>query len=425
MSPLVLIPQYFGSLVFDRQESRYYPFDEAATALLDTLREAPSSEVIASHADPDAARRQVIALHELGWLRLDGTLAADRLETPAPDGHLLGPLATHVEIIATCNLRCTHCFAAPMPRGAKDPLSLAELDDLFRQLARLGSFRLGLTGGEPLLRKDFIEVVDAATAAGLHPCVTTNGFFLTDELARKLGDRRLVWLNVSLDGASAHTHDAVRGRGSFETTLERLQHLRDHARFTLAFTITRHNFREVDACVALAERVGAQTAVFRPVYPAGAALTRPELMPEFDDYQSALRSLERLCESGEAVPGRALDAFSPQARGRTAAKVTAGHGCGAANTVCSVSVDGTVSPCSFLGTRFDGASIRERPFQEIWNEGASMLTLRGEHDEAFRGGCRARSLALRGSVRARDPWEVAWREGESTRPERTLELTLA
>ncbi|MEM9188025.1 MAG: radical SAM protein [Myxococcota bacterium] len=334
-------------------------------------------------------------------------------------------------MIAQCNLRCSHCFADPLPRGARDPLTLSELDRLFGELAALGSFRLGLTGGEPLLRRDLLDILDAATGAGLHPCLTTNGFFLSDEIARELGRRELVWLNVSLDGASPETNDAVRGAGSFETVMDRLRHLRDLARFTLAFTITSGNAHEVDECVRLAEKVGAHTAVFRPVYPTGAALQHPKLMPQFQMYQGALRRLSELsahdadsdCAHGP-LPGRALDPFSPQARAQSSGKVTPGHGCGAANTVCSVSVDGKVNPCSFLGSRFNSASIREQSFKQIWDEGWSFMKLRAEKGEAFKGGCRARSLALRGSVHARDPWEAEWRHGAAEHPSRTLEVVV-
>jgi len=430
VTPLVVVPQFFGSLVFDRATSRYYPFDHDATEVLEALLHTPASVVVERHSDPDAALDLVRRLDPLSFLRPDGCLAGVRLDAVPPDDHLLGPLAVHVEVIAQCNLRCTHCFADPLPRGGRDALTLLELDGLFRELASLGSFRLGLTGGEPLLRRDLLDVLDAATDAGLHPCLTTNGFFLSDELARELGRRDLVWLNVSLDGASAATHDAVRGAGTFDTVVERLRHIGDLARFTLAFTITSDNAHEVDRCVRLADELGAHTAVFRPVYPTGAALERPELMPTYETYQRALRTIAALSNDAEAscahvpLPGRAMDSFSPQARAQTAGRVVQGDGCGAANTVCSVSVDGKINPCSFLGSRFESASIRERSFREIWNDGWSFRKLRSIDSEPFRGGCRARALASGGSVHARDPWEREWRRSRMESPSRTLEVLI-
>ncbi len=135
------------------------------------------------------------------------------MDVDVPTDHLVGPLAVHLEVVAACNLTCTHCFADVLPRQEKY-LTLDELDQLFASLARMGSFRLGLTGGEPLLRPDLFDIIDAATSYGLQPCITTNGLLITKEVAREFGRRELVWLNVSLEGATAETNDLVRGKGT-------------------------------------------------------------------------------------------------------------------------------------------------------------------------------------------------------------------
>jgi radical SAM protein with 4Fe4S-binding SPASM domain len=264
----------------------------------------------------------------------------------------------------------------------------------------MGSFRLGLTGGEPLLRRDLFDIVDAAAARGLHPCLTTNGLLITDDIARQFGRRELVWLNVSLDGATAATNDRIRGAGTFERVLDKLRILGRHARFTLAFTITRDSAAEVRACADLARDVGAHTAVFRPLYPVGVARRHPELMPTYDQYADALAHL-----SGDL---HAIDPFSPQSRAPRRARVTLNNGCGAANLVCSVSVKGDVNPCSFLGSAHDSGNIRLTPFEQIWHTSAGFTRLRDTSDERFCGGCRARAQTLNGSVHAEDPWHAAW-----------------
>jgi radical SAM protein with 4Fe4S-binding SPASM domain len=274
------------------------------------------------------------------------------------------------------------------------------MDRLFADLAGLGSFRLGLTGGEPLLRKDLFEILDAAVGRRLHPCLTTNALLLTEETARQLGRRDLVWLNVSLEGPTPESNDPVRGPGTFAAVLDRLRLLRRHARFTLAFTITRHNAHLARRCADLAYEVGAHTAVFRPLYPAGVALEHPELMPSFDQYQGALADLAGLEIHGEELRG--LDPFGPATRAARAAQVHTSHTCGAGQHVCSISVQGEVSPCSFLGPAFHTGNIRQSPFPEIWRTGQAMRRLR--QPSAFQGGCRARSLAFAGSAEAPDPW---------------------
>lgn len=136
--PLVLIPQFFGSLVFDRRTSRYMPFDAAATSVLRrltrdsvdlVLRDVPVAGVFIDH------------LAEAGWLTLDGRLAAEVLPLTPPADHLSGPLAVHLEVIAACNLKCRHCFAGDLPRQAA-PLRLDEMAPCSRRSpawARSGS----------------------------------------------------------------------------------------------------------------------------------------------------------------------------------------------------------------------------------------------------------------------------------------------
>jgi sulfatase maturation enzyme AslB (radical SAM superfamily) len=225
--PLVLVPQYFGSTVFDRRTSRYLPFDHETTDILRRSIATPIGDLVdgAAPARQEALGAFASAFYERGFFTHDLFFDGVALDIAPPADHLTGPLAVHLEIVAACNLTCSHCFAGQLPRR-EPPLSLPELDALFAALARVGSFRLGLTGGEPLLRKDLFEILDLATSHGLHPCLTTNALLLTEETARKLGERPLVWLNVSLDGATAATNDAVRGPGTFEQVMEKSERFR-------------------------------------------------------------------------------------------------------------------------------------------------------------------------------------------------------
>ncbi|MBC6460199.1 radical SAM protein [Actinomadura sp. HBU206391] len=414
-SPLVLIPQFFGSLVFDRRTSRYLPFDADSTTVLARLVDVPVKQVLADEVDDERFDRLIRFyehFHELGFFTVEGRFAGtvlSGLEVPAD--HLVGPLAVHLEVVSACNLTCTHCFAGELPRREKR-LGLAEIDRVFAEMARLGSFRLGLTGGEPLLRKDIFRVIDMALERGLAPCITTNGLLITEEIAREFGKRDLVWLNVSLEGATAETNDKVRGPGTFAKVLDRLAMLREHARFTLAFTIMRTNLAEIQACAELAHTVGADTAVFRPLYPVGIATQHQELMPTFAEYNTALNELA-LMDRNAPIDVRHIDPFSPQARQETQSVIHQNYGCGAGNLVCSISVSGDVNPCSFLGPRFVAANVREQSLAEIWHNSSGFQSIRTlSHTEpasgaGFAGGCRARALVLNGSINAPDPWITA------------------
>lgn len=401
--PLVLVPQYFGSIVFDRRTSRYIPFDHETTALLARSAEVGSLVTIFEANEPERAEDFFSHFEEEGFFLPDGRFAGEvRAPHSEPSDHLVGPLALHLEVIAACNLSCSHCFAGTLPRRAD--LKLAEIDALFSELSALGTFRIGLTGGEPLLRKDLLGIIDSAVGHGLHPCLTTNGLFLDESMARALGSRAMTWINVSLDGATAATNDAVRGAGTFDEVTRRLRAFGRHFRFTMAFTITSKNAGEVSACAELARELGASTAVFRPVYPVGIARSNPELMPTFEQYT---RALDELTALGHDV--HAIDTFAPSAREDHQAKTFSPPGCGAANLVASISATGDVNPCSFLGAAFESGNIRERSFGEIWRAGHAFRRLRmaqNGSDRFFRG-CRARSLAAYGDIDAPDPWDIS------------------
>lgn len=409
-APLVLVPQYFGSTVFDRSKSRYYPFDAETTDVLRRTQNEPIEATLAEIEDP-SKREQLLNFffhfYDMGFFTGDHYFRGKCLDVKPANNHLTGPLAVHLEVIAACNLTCTHCFAGELPRRG-ERLSLKEIERIFEDMAKMGSYRLGLTGGEPLLRKDIFDIIDMATDYGLHPCLTTNALLITEDIAREFGKRDLVWLNVSLEGANAMTNDPVRGQGTFNQVMEKLNILKNHARFTMAFTIMSTNADEVVACAELAHQVGASTAVFRPLYPVGTAgKFLSDLMPTFEQYNTALNLLAELEIESDEADMNTIDPFSPHSRQDTQAVTYDNHGCGAGNLVCSISVSGDVNPCGFLGSGFVADNVRQRPLSEIWHKSAKFNEIRayaGGTDETFSGGCRARSLVFNGSANAPDPW---------------------
>jgi radical SAM protein with 4Fe4S-binding SPASM domain len=429
-SGIYLIPQFFGSMIYSAQTSRYYPFDHQATTFFQFLKDHTLYEFLEANEPTNQDNRFVDSIrafydhfYVLGFFTFDHYFAGECLEISPLENHLTGPLTVHLEVSNTCNLSCKHCFAYnSISSKIENSLTLSEIEVLFQSLRALGSFRVGLTGGEPLLRADLFEIINLAHKYELSPCLTTNGLLITEEIARKLKRSQLKWLNVSFEGSTREQHEFIRGENTFDPLLARVALLKkNNVRFSLAFTIDSNNFHQTQECVKLARCVGAEAAVFRPLYPVGEALNHPELIPTFSQYQQALNNLDSM-ERGVTVPANHIVELNmdylwkPEKRIPYQSNVVTNFGCGAGNLVCSISSTGDVSPCSFLGAEYIAGNIREKPFEEIWNGSAVFQSFRNLPGNSkcdtckfyitCGGGCRARALSFTHELNAPDPWCV-------------------
>ena len=154
-----------------------------------------------------------------------------------------------------CNLKCLHCYARSQDRVYQGELTTEEGKTFLRDLADFKVPVILLSGGEPTLRKDIIELASRAKELGIRVVLSTNGTLITDKLAEEIIKVGFGEVGISLDGIGA-VNDHFRGQeGAFEAALQgfrRLVALKQ--RVSLRLTITRHNYREIPAIFDLVER---------------------------------------------------------------------------------------------------------------------------------------------------------------------------
>jgi MoaA/NifB/PqqE/SkfB family radical SAM enzyme len=188
-------------------------------------------------------------------------------------GALLGearPLLGTLIVTYRCDLDCAMCDLPSRGdrRRELDTEGLRGVLDAFRDLGVLG---VGVTGGEPLLRADTVDVIRHGTEKGLLMHLNTNGTLVTGETARALADAGLASVNLSLDGPDAETHDRLRGRkGSFARVLQAASRLlalpRRPYRVALTCALGPGNADRVDALLARARDLGVDRVGFLPVH---------------------------------------------------------------------------------------------------------------------------------------------------------------
>src|SRR5207253_1320649 len=130
------------------------------------------------------------------------------------------------EITLKCNLACSHC-GSRAGDARPDELTTAEALDLVTQMAEVGIGEVSLIGGEAFLREDWLEIAAAIGRAGMLCTMTTGGYGISLETARRMKDAGIARLSVSVDGLEA-THDDLRGkRGSFAQCFAAMRHFRE------------------------------------------------------------------------------------------------------------------------------------------------------------------------------------------------------
>jgi MoaA/NifB/PqqE/SkfB family radical SAM enzyme len=195
----------------------------------------------------------------------------------------LGPSGIVWVVTYTCPLRCVHCYTESGRRPAAHP-GPQGLFDIADSLIRMYPLEIALAGGEPLLVPGIYDVARRITAAGIDVSVWTSGWnikpAMIDELISTFGP-----IHISIDGSTAGTHDAIRGRrGSFDRALEALRLLDEASRdrvarggepviFGVDYVVTRSNYDQREDFVSrIASRFpGLSFIIFESALPIGLA----------------------------------------------------------------------------------------------------------------------------------------------------------
>jgi radical SAM protein with 4Fe4S-binding SPASM domain len=177
------------------------------------------------------------------------------------------PKTLTLAITGACNLACSHCLVEAGEASSAAHVPEKTLRRLIGEFAALGGVGVRLTGGEPLCHPDWLGLLRFARAQGLSEVsLQTNGMLFHEEEVAALRELDFPGLaiQISLDGATASSHDLVRGEGAFQGLLDGLRRLIRGGlapRLTLFFTEMRHNLEEFPAVLELAADLGIGSVV--------------------------------------------------------------------------------------------------------------------------------------------------------------------
>lgn len=283
---------------------------------------------------------------------------------------LEAPICLTWEMTYYCNLRCVHCLSASGVRRDEE-LTTEEAKRLIDEWAEMKVFYINVGGGEPMSRPDFFELMDYCLDRGIGVKFSTNGTLMDEAAADWVASRDYLDVQISLDGATPETNDAIRGNGTYRRARRAMERLAERGfSFKINNVVTRQNFDQLEKMYALANRYGAQLRLTR-LRPSGRGQNVWEKMRPTREQNKKL--YQWLLAHPDVLTGDSffhLSAYGQALQGMNM--------CGAGRIVCCVDPVGEVYACPFvLVPEFSGGNVRQPGgFAGIWRESLLFAHLR-------------------------------------------------
>lgn len=305
------------------------------------------------------------------------------------------PITCVWEVTMGCNMRCKHCGSS-CAEPKEDELTTEEALDLCDQIADLGLRWVTLSGGEPLIRKDIDKIVERLHEDGVTVNLITNGWLLTENIAKRLKNSGISALAISIDGTE-EMHDSIRKKGAFSHAKKAFATLKSLGVKTGAITtISNENFyhlREIkEALIAM----GVDTWQVQIGLPMG----NFELQ---DDWLLAPDKIDRIIDFcyETAIEGRIkiypADCIGYYTRREKAVKQISYNnrnvgdwlGCNAGIRSFGILHNGEILGCTSIRNReYIEGSIRNTTLRQIWEDESKFLWRRQMKKEQLSGDCK-------------------------------------
>lgn len=338
------------------------------------------------------------------------------------------PLIVSFAVTKACNLRCLHCHVSAK-EAMSDELSLREAIMAIEEMKSLGTQALVFSGGEPLLRKDFVlNLAEYCVNKGIIPAILTNGLLLNNKVALELKDAGIKAVGLPIDSVLPESHDRLRNmKGAFEKSVKAIKACRAIDMEVVVTTMAlKDTFDEIPKRIEFLKSLGVNQVAIYDLVPVGRgkdiidqAMTETQRAILINHLRRSQERDEMLFTMSGGQPlypevvTRLHKSRGTKPRDRLLKQfwVDSTIGCHAGILYFSLRPNGDVYPCTFLPLKV--GNIREQSLTSIWQHSEILGKLRkrsllkGKCGKcAYRescGGCRGRAYACTGDFFESDP----------------------
>jgi radical SAM protein with 4Fe4S-binding SPASM domain len=364
------------------------------------------------------------------------------------------PIAVVWNFTNQCNLRCSHCYTSAPSLPNHPELSTKECFKVIDRLVEADVATLNFSGGEPLVREDFLAVARYARDQELQVSLASNGILLTKECVSKLNEIGVSSVNISLDGTLPETHERIRNLvGCFDLALDGIKTSVQYGNFSEVIvntTLTTFTLDEIPQIYELVKRLGVDKYYVSRILPAGRgkAFSRFDVSPEekiriltfmYEKFRDSINGkgeiptlargmtyFARVCHEGshgsvfpvceiltgfEKLHQENLGSNVPYA----IIQLSKGEffsGCATGLYYCGLSPEGEVLPCA-PATNVNMGNLLKDDLEDIWLNHPIFKDLRKRNQikgkcgycsaKTYCGGCRLTSFGTTGDWLATDP----------------------
>lgn len=298
-------------------------------------------------------------LNNSGILLIDGSENSEHYSF-SPMKYLDIPVLAAIHTTYNCNLDCKYCYNSSIRNNSnKRILNLEQWYKVINNLVDHGIKKLTVTGGEPLLRTDILEIFREKRQNGCITDIITNGTLINEDNISIIGES-FNTVVVSLDSSEEAENDYYRGQGTYKKVIEGIELLVDNnIPVVVNTTLTSSNIETFSATKTFLENIGVINVKPSPMH---------IKFIEMAEYRPTLAQLELFKETmnlnilddcgsyKEAIEKGKIFGISPR------------YSCGAAFSECAVGPEGNLFPCrSLMDEQFCSGSLLDHKFEYLWN----------------------------------------------------------
>lgn len=266
------------------------------------------------------------------------------------------------EITNKCNYKCKYCiFNSGVCND--DELTYEEVKRVIDQLKKKDFKYLKITGGEPFIRKDIIDILKYASDKDMIVDVSTNASLINESMIKTLKDINLEMIHISLDGPSKEIHEMVRGINTYERTIKGIKKLKQTNKYIrIGTVIFKNNEEYLEDIIKLCISLNVNEVIFSIMEPVGRMLD--------DNRFVTTKSLDVLKDIIESLTLKYPEIiinynWNPN-------KVNNSKTCPAGNRFLYINNKGNIAPCTWLVTNdnkyLSYLSLKDNNLEDVLND---------------------------------------------------------